>query len=169
LTDIPIKIFVIYGNSIHDFGTLTKIIKSLSDQRYQVTVQHGFSNPGSVPANFHVFDFCEKDKFINLISVSDLIITHAGVGSISAILKQGKMPFVMVRDPKKNEHVNDHQREFVDFYSADGIFIEVKLITEIIDYLNCIQSIPLPTRKYITNLESIRSDLFSYIDKIFHD
>jgi len=163
-----LKIFVIYGNVVHNFITLNEIVESLSSEDYQITVQHGFSNLDLSSGNCHLFDFCDKDKFIELINDSHFVLTHAGIGSISAILNHNKMPFVVVRDHSKNEHVNNHQREFINFYSQDGIFIEVKSANDFIKYLSSSNTIPLPARKYITDLNLIRSDLFSYIDNLIH-
>jgi UDP-N-acetylglucosamine transferase subunit ALG13 len=41
-----------------------------------------------------------------------VVITHAGPGSITLALAQGKAPIVVPRDPRAGEHVDDHQLRF---------------------------------------------------------
>jgi len=56
---------------------------------------------------------------------ADLIVTHAGVGSVLASLECGKVPVVLPRLNARGEHVDDHQREFADMVSGRGLAVSV--------------------------------------------
>lgn len=70
-----------------------------------------------------IFDYNSIDKFEKLISGSDLIITHGGVGSIIGSLKQSKKIIAVPRLSKHKEHVNDHQVEIVEEFSKNGYIL----------------------------------------------
>lgn len=43
---------------------------------------------------------------------ADVVVTHAGVGSVLACLRQGKVPVVLPRTARHSEHIDDHQLQF---------------------------------------------------------
>ena len=48
-----------------------------------------------------------------LTKEADIVITHGGPASFVAPLELGKIPIVVPRRKKFNEHINDHQVDFV--------------------------------------------------------
>ncbi len=54
----------------------------------------------------------EMDEFSHQIKTAQLLILHAGAGSVIHALETGKCPVVMPRRADLGEHVNDHQVEF---------------------------------------------------------
>lgn len=48
------------------------------------------------------------------VSKARIVITHGGPASFIMPLQMGKIPIVVPRQKKYNEHVNDHQVEFVE-------------------------------------------------------
>jgi UDP-N-acetylglucosamine transferase subunit ALG13 len=54
---------------------------------------------------------------------SDVVISHGGVGSLLACLDQGKVPFVLPRESRFQEHVDDHQVAFSKFAAARGVAV----------------------------------------------
>lgn len=107
-------IFVTVGTHEQQFDRLIKKIDELKKDGFikeEVFIQTGFST--------YKPKYC---KWSNLISYEDmdkynkeanLIITHGGPASFLAPLSYGKIPIVVPRQVKYNEHVNDHQLEFV--------------------------------------------------------
>jgi len=61
------------------------------------------------PKNFEYREMIAYDEMDDLVKKSDIIITHGGPGSIFHPLQYGKIPIVVPRNPKYNEHVDDHQ------------------------------------------------------------
>jgi hypothetical protein len=48
---------------------------------------------------------------------ADIVISHAGVGSIHTALRYGHSPLVFARQARLGEHVNDHQIELVEAFA----------------------------------------------------
>ena len=59
--------------------------------------------PGVVHKQMSAHDFTRSAK------EADVVITHAGVGTILQLLEMGKFPIVVARAKSHNEHVDDHQ------------------------------------------------------------
>ena len=61
------------------------------------------------PVNFDSKEFINPDEADSLFQKSDLIISHAGMGSILTALKYRKPILIMPRKAGLGEHRNDHQ------------------------------------------------------------
>jgi UDP-N-acetylglucosamine transferase subunit ALG13 len=69
-------------------------------------------NPGSGgyrPCHFKWSEFLSPVELDGLLQGADLIISHAGMGSIISALKCGKRIVIMPRLASLGEHRNDHQ------------------------------------------------------------
>lgn len=109
------NVFVILGSQKFQFNRLlTEIDKLAENKEYFIFAQIGYSD--YQPKNFSFVRFLEHSKFKKNILDADLVITHAGSGSILSSLKLGKKIIAFSRDPKFNEHVDDHQRELLDYF-----------------------------------------------------
>ncbi len=56
-----------------------------------------------------------------------IIVAHGGPATIYQALVSGKIPWVLPREKRFGEHVNDHQVEFCRFMEQTGL---VRIITE---------------------------------------
>ncbi len=75
-------------------------------------------------------DFCSRNltivKFLPFASMleavkkAELVITHAGVGSVLLCLQAGQQPLVVPREGDRGEHVDNHQLEFAEVMEAAG-------------------------------------------------
>lgn len=106
-------IFVTVGTHEQPFNRLVKKIDELKrDEIIQedVIIQTGFST--------YEPQYCQWSKLIPyqqmVKNVEDarIVITHGGPASFVMPLQIGKIPIVVPRQHKYNEHVNDHQVEF---------------------------------------------------------
>ncbi len=61
------------------------------------------------PRNFRAVSFIEKHLFDKHIRQASCVISHAGIGVITAVLDNKKPLLVMPRRKKYGEAVNDHQ------------------------------------------------------------
>ena len=52
-------------------------------------------------------------EMLEHFNAADLVITHAGVGSILCARRAGHVPIVVPRQSRYGEHVDDHQVELV--------------------------------------------------------
>lgn len=107
------NIFVTVGTQPQCFDRLLKAIQKL-DNKYNFMVQKG--NSDLVFNQEFTFDY----DIVKYVSQADLIITHAGVGSIMKALEYNKSIIVVPRLEKYGEHVNDHQLQMCDYVSKNN-------------------------------------------------
>ena len=60
-------------------------------------------------------------EFEHCARAADVVITHAGVGTIMHLLDLGIFPVVVPRRVKRNEHVDDHQVQIARLLESRGI------------------------------------------------
>lgn len=90
--------------------------------RTDVVAQTGPSD--YVPTTLRTFQFLGPDEFRQLLSESELVIAHAGIGSILSSLECGKPVVVMPRDHTRGEHRNAHQLGTADrFRGMPGVYV----------------------------------------------
>lgn len=129
--------FITFGNFDYKFPTMANaILECISILPKPVVVQAGSSLVFFKTTNFEVHEYIPRDKYLQLISQSEVVITHAGVGSLAAANKLSKYPCVFARKYELNEHIDDHQLELVKFYSSKSIFFYAKDSNDIRNFLN---------------------------------
>jgi len=69
--------------------------------------------------------FFSFDEMVDRVLNADLIICHAGVGSVLLCRDLGRIPLVMPRLNRMGEHVDDHQQEFARVMEAEGHLLTV--------------------------------------------
>lgn len=158
------KVFVVFGNMDRDFKSLTDSLNSISHLS-EVYVQSGYSNVPKFNNNWQIFDFIDRELFLDLIRSSDIIISHAGVGIISESLRFNKKPIIIARRKKYNEHTNDHQYEFLNQYAKDNIFNVFKSGEELLSLIESQVYLNKPSRRFITNLTPMKEDLYNYLNQ----
>jgi len=72
------------------------------------------------PHNFEYVKFLDKSSFDKYVMESSAVISHAGMGIISAAMNAGKPLLVMPRQKKFGEAVNDHQSAIAKKYEQFG-------------------------------------------------
>lgn len=158
-----LRVFVVFGNCKFSFPSLVDCLDSLKHLS-GVTIQSGYSDVGdSLPNNWRVFDFCSSDRFSQLISESDLVVAHAGVGVVTSCLEFGKRAIVIPRQAIHGEHINNHQVVFAEYYSKQGLFEICKTPMQLSESLRLESYKIPPSRTFITDLEGIKKDLQGFI------
>lgn len=106
-------IFVTVGTHEQPFNRLLKVIDELKGANLiedEVIIQSGYSD--------YDIKYCKNQKFFaysemqELIDQANMVITHGGPATFMGVLSKGKIPVVVPRQKKFEEHVNDHQLEF---------------------------------------------------------
>lgn len=130
-------IFVTVGTHEQGFDRLLKEIDKLIEKgiiKEEVFIQTGFSEYEPKNCNFNKLISYKKMK--RMVTDARIIITHGGPASFVMPLQLGKIPIVVPRQQKFNEHINDHQLEFAKVVSernANIILIEdIESLGEII-------------------------------------
>ncbi len=106
-------IFVTVGTHEQPFNRLLKYVDKLKEKNIiteDVIMQTGFST--YVPKNCEYKKLFPYDEMIENVKKARIVITHGGPSSFIMPLQEGKIPIVVPRQKKYEEHVNDHQVEF---------------------------------------------------------
>ncbi len=111
--------FVSMGNAHQPFTRLMDAVIAAKDSLPQpVTVQRGHT-----PCDDHTLKpiaFMPAAQYEQRVLSANIVIMHAGAGSILHAIQAGKVPIVMARLRKFGEHVDDHQLEFAEALAAEG-------------------------------------------------
>ena len=140
-------IFVTVGTHEQPFDRLVKCIDKMVKEgiiKEKVIMQKGYTE--------YEPKYCESYKLISYedmkkyIKGARIVITHGGPASFIAPLIIGKIPIVVPRQYKYQEHVNDHQLEFTREVKKrkNNILLaenEEELIDLIINYENKVKDI----------------------------
>lgn len=106
-------IFITVGAEKFPFDRLFKIIDREIERKELTKEVYGqIGHSKYIPKNFAYRQFIGFDQMINYISLSDIVISHAGVGSTLLCLNLGKIPIIFPRRREFNEHLDNHQLEF---------------------------------------------------------
>jgi UDP-N-acetylglucosamine transferase subunit ALG13 len=84
-----------------------------------VLIQSG-NNSDFCPSNCKHERFFAMEDFANKVNEAELIISHAGAGTLLHVIQAGRVPVVMPRQKKYEEHIDDHQVELVKALAAEG-------------------------------------------------
>ncbi len=114
--------FVSVGYAKQPFERMLKAVARLAGSLPQpVFVQHGHT-PFEFPG-FQTTAFMGMEDFEKRMEETDLLILHAGAGSVSHAIRAGKIPVIMPRRAEYGEHVNDHQVEFAHALAETGLTV----------------------------------------------
>jgi UDP-N-acetylglucosamine transferase subunit ALG13 len=103
-------IFVTVGNHYQGFDRL--IIKAdeiASHTSYDILIQKGYSSYQPKIARY--FDFVPIQEAMQYIQASELVISHAGIGTIILCKEYGIPLILFPRRKQYGEHGTDHQME----------------------------------------------------------
>jgi UDP-N-acetylglucosamine transferase subunit ALG13 len=164
-------IFVTVGTHEQQFNRLIKYIDELKGSgeiKDEVIIQTGYCS--------YEIKHCQGYKFlpykemVSNVAEARVVITHGGPSSIIMPLQIRKIPIVVPRQKQFDEHVNNHQVEFVKaFYGRQGNIIPVyeieKMCETIRDYESIIEGI---SKEILSNNEKFNEKLSGIINEIFN-
>jgi UDP-N-acetylglucosamine transferase subunit ALG13 len=105
-------------------------VEQLPDQA-EIVIQHG--HDAAPPGVRHAAPFMPFGEMEEYFGTADLVVTHAGVGSILCARRAGHRPIVVPRYRELGEHVDDHQVELTRALSELGEVTPVWRDEEIAD------------------------------------
>jgi UDP-N-acetylglucosamine transferase subunit ALG13 len=119
-------IFATVGTHAQPFR---RFLDALSALGGDVVVQYGHNEP---PAGVReAVAFMPFDVLNAHMREADVVVTHAGVGSVLCAREAGHVPVVVPRLHRFDEHVDDHQLELVAALAGDGHVIPVTDMAEL--------------------------------------
>lgn len=162
-------IFVTVGTHEQGFDRLIKEIDRLKEQKIideDVIVQKGYTE--YEPKFCETYKLIDYEKMQKYLSEARIVITHGGPASFIAPLSIGKIPIVVPRQSKFNEHVNDHQMEFVKqvverYNTLIPVYEIADLEDKIVNYNNIIENMG---DNYVSNNKKFVENLEKEIEKI---
>jgi UDP-N-acetylglucosamine transferase subunit ALG13 len=114
-------IFVTLGTHHDPFTRLIDGLAALPAD--ELVVQHGHSP--APPGVAEAVEFLAFADMLERIRAADVVVTHAGVGSILLCLRNGRTPLVVPRRRAHGEHVDDHQVELTSALADAGKVVPV--------------------------------------------
>jgi len=103
-------IFVTVGNHYQGFNRLIQKMDEIASRSpYDVLIQKGYST--YCPRSVRYFDFVPIQAAMDYIRKSELVISHAGIGTIILCREYGIPLLIFPRRKKYGEHGTDHQVE----------------------------------------------------------
>lgn len=159
------KILITIGSmSEKKFTRLFNIIEELCEEKIldgkEIIAQVGFDNYES--KYFQTFDMIADEEFKKIIDESDLIISHAGTGTVISSLKKSKKVIIFPRMEKYDEHYDDHQLELCQLFSSKNYVMCAKNKKELIQCINNLESF-IP-EKFISNNNKINKLIIEFIE-----
>jgi UDP-N-acetylglucosamine transferase subunit ALG13 len=127
-------IFATVGSSPVGFARMMEALEAVPPG--ELTVQHG---PAPAPPGATGHDFLPFGRIVDLMRAADVVVSHAGVGSIMCALQAGHQPIVFPRYERFGETVDDHQAELASALAQRGTVIVASSGEEL---LQAIASVP---------------------------
>lgn len=163
-------IFVTVGTHEQPFDRLLKCIdKMVEDKKIdeEVIVQKGYTDYELKNCtSYKLISYKDMERYI---TDARIVITHGGPASFVAPLSIGKIPIVVPRQYKYNEHVNNHQLDFsVEVEKRMENIIVAKDEKEIEDaILNYEEKIKILKKDVASNNEVFNKKIEKEINNIF--
>lgn len=116
----PRRVTVLVGTDHHDFSRLVRWADDWQREHPEdrVLVQHG-SSPA--PAAAAGTELVPPTELVAVLEGADVVVTHGGPGTIMSARHAGHHPIALPRDPALGEHVDAHQRLFVEWATGRGL------------------------------------------------
>lgn len=163
---MDLLILVCVGASEYGFDRLLRYIDEICDSGLlsgsEVVAQKG--NAHYQPRNYKSFELIGRTDFQEYINQADIIITHAGTGSVIPPLKQGKKVIVFPRRVEYREHVDNHQLELADVFTSAGYTLRADDKEELIEAIK--KASNFVPKQFKSNKGHIDKILIDFIESI---
>lgn len=160
------KVLVTIGSMVEKkFTRIFKTVDELCEEGIldgkNVIAQVGFDNYSS--KYYKCFDMIADEDFKRIIGESDLIIAHAGTGTVISSIKQGKKVIIFPRMAQYDEHYDDHQLELAELFTKQGYVLQARNKDEL---KNCILNLdgftPVP---FVSNNANMNKLVIDFIER----
>ncbi len=133
-------IFITLGSQKFQFNRLLRAIDELiakGDITDDVFAQTGYSD--YEPQKYDFKQFLSRDEFADIISKTDIVITHGGTGAIVGAIKAGKKVIAIPRLERFGEHVDDHQKQIVAQFKKNDLICGIDECNELVDAIGYVK------------------------------
>jgi UDP-N-acetylglucosamine transferase subunit ALG13 len=115
----PRVVVTVGGNAHYGFERLVRHVYDVLPPDWPVLWQIGPTEVGDLPIETVVS--LPAARLREEIAAADIVISHAGTGSILTALELGKLPIVVPRRTAQGEHVDGHQNDLAAFVASEGL------------------------------------------------
>ncbi|MFH1119559.1 MAG: glycosyltransferase [Bacteroidota bacterium] len=129
------KVFVVVGTQ-EPFDRMLKAVDEWAEKNRQESVFAQISRASYIPIHFESTGFISPELFDQKFQEADLIVSHAGMGTIISALQHAKPIIVMPRLAQFHEHRNDHQLATARSFGKLGFVRDVYSESEMIAALD---------------------------------
>lgn len=120
LGERSLRLFVTLGTiRPYRFDAAIDAVLSILHPQDEIVWQLGETTRTELPGASH--ESMSSSELRRLLDWADVIVSHAGVGSIVDSLEIGKCPVMVVRRAERGEHVDDHQLDIADEILSRGL------------------------------------------------
>lgn len=123
--DRPLRFVVALGSHPHGFGRLIERMQQLVGPDEEVVWQLGATGAESLPGEAH--ELLPPGRLAEMLSSSDVVVCHAGVGLARMSLMAGRRPVLVPRRAERGEHVDDHQVQLAEHLHERAIAIHAEV------------------------------------------
>ena len=158
-------IFVTVGTHEQQFNRLIEEIDRLKGNgiiKDEVIMQTGYCT--YEPKHCEWSELLPYDQMLENVEKADIVITHGGPSSFIMPLQIGKIPIVVPRQKKYNEHVNNHQKEIVTDFDKKGYIIGIENVEDLKEAI--IKSKTFKPIEYQPNNQKMLNILENFIENI---
>ena len=154
-------IYVTVGNDYRGFNRLLSKIDEIAPRvPTDILIQRGYSSFSPEHAPF--FDFVPMERAMEYLRTSELVVSHAGIGTIILCKEYGTPLVILPRRKKYREHMNDHQLEVAEALErrkGENIYVakgEEELEEKIFEALNSNKPSPTPSTGRMNLIRTIK-------------
>lgn len=142
-----INLFVTSGTQL-PFPRMLNVVDTLCDKMENINLIVQSTNECQKYKNFNVNSFLSPIDYLSNLKKADVIISHAGMGSIISAFEENKTIAIMGRKFKLGEHRNDHQASTIKkFKGTPGVYIfdSVDELFQILSRIDSLEKCDLKT------------------------
>lgn len=158
-------IFVAVGTQKFPFHRLLRSVDEIVGrgvEQEEVFAQIGYSN--YMPLNYKYTEFLSGEEYSRYIRECSLMITHSGVATIIAGLRNKKPVIVMPRLARYGEHVDDHQVQIATSFATKNMILQCGEHDDLEELI--VKARTYPFREYVSQREYMIQTIKEYIRTI---
>lgn len=149
------------GSTLFPFQRMNTLVEHLAHIRHnneKIIFQFGHTPPHFLDPQVKPHAFIPHAKLMRYMKQARIIICHGGPATIYQALSFGKIPWVLPRQKRYGEHLNDHQVDFTTFMARHNLVHIITPKTSI--------SRIYTTEKTIHPIRKTNRRLYSFLDSL---
>lgn len=153
-------IFVTVGTHEQSFERLVRALdmyKASGEIKEDIFIQKGYTP--YCPKHCEYVDFLSFDKMYEKMNAADVIISHGGPATFMQALSMGKRLIVVPRLKEFEEHVNNHQLEFLENIQGEGydlcVVKDIKSLVDVLQNVRAAKPFKSHTEKFCQSLKEL--------------